>query len=246
MILSNRAIIDIAPLQVYVSALVFSPARSVTRKLFRQEERKWITTGPAVEEDWSACRQTLEGHSNSVNSVAFSPESTLVASASNDKTVKIWDTATGTCTQTLEGHSSYVNSVAFSPDSTLVASASGDDTVKIWDAATGTCTQTLDVGRSLYKISFNRTGSHLSTDAGTIDLAMRSTLYAVPPTTATENLCRQGYGISWDGIWITRSSENWLWLPPGYRPYCSAIAASTIVIGCASGRVEFMTFSADK
>ena len=94
----------------------------MTRKLFRQQEPKWITTGPGVEEDWSACQQTLEGHSRSVTSVAFSPDSTLVASASYDETVKIWDIATGTCTQTLEGHSDWVNSVAFSPDSTLVAS----------------------------------------------------------------------------------------------------------------------------
>ncbi|KAK4112497.1 NACHT-domain-containing protein [Canariomyces notabilis] len=90
------------PLQVYASALAFSPARSMTRNLYKREMR-WITAGPVVEEDWNACTQTLEGHSGSVGSVAFSPDSKLVASGSGDNT--IWDTATGTCTQTLAGHS---------------------------------------------------------------------------------------------------------------------------------------------
>ncbi|KAM7209924.1 hypothetical protein V8F06_014694, partial [Rhypophila decipiens] len=142
------------PLQVYASALVFSPARSTTRDLFKQEMPKWITSGPVVEENWTACRQTLEGHSYSVTSVAFSPDSKLVVSGSGswDQTIKIWDAVTGTCTQTLAGHSSDVCSVAFSPDSKLVVSGSDDKTVKIWDAVTGTCTQTL-AGHSGYVCS---------------------------------------------------------------------------------------------
>ncbi|KAK4107454.1 hypothetical protein N656DRAFT_509757 [Canariomyces notabilis] len=50
------------PLQVYASALAFSPARSMTRNLYKRELR-WITAGPVVEEDWNACTQTLDGHS---------------------------------------------------------------------------------------------------------------------------------------------------------------------------------------
>ncbi|KAK4181989.1 hypothetical protein QBC35DRAFT_396858, partial [Podospora australis] len=54
-ILYWKWVVENYPLQVYASALVFSPARSVTRGLFTQEERKWITSGPIVEDNWNAC-----------------------------------------------------------------------------------------------------------------------------------------------------------------------------------------------
>jgi WD40 repeat protein len=89
--------IENSPLQAYASALVFSPARSLTRGLFMEEEPKWITIKPAMGDKWSACLQTLEGHSGSVRSVAFSHDSTRLASASGDSTVKIWDASNGDC-----------------------------------------------------------------------------------------------------------------------------------------------------
>ncbi|KAL4950089.1 WD40-repeat-containing domain protein [Aspergillus filifer] len=67
----------------------------------------------------------------------------IVASASVDRTIRLWDTATGAEKQTLKGHKSSVTTVAFSPDGQIVASASRDQTIRLWDTATGTEKQTL-------------------------------------------------------------------------------------------------------
>jgi WD40 repeat protein len=96
-----KSVIEKSPLQTNASVLVFSPARSLIRDLFKEEEPKWITIKPAMGDKWSACLQTLEGHSGSVTSVAFSHDSARLASASLDNTVKIWDASNGECLQTL-------------------------------------------------------------------------------------------------------------------------------------------------
>jgi len=87
------------------------------------------------------CIRTLEGHSHSVSSVAFSPDGKVLASGSFDDTIKLWDVQTGRALQTLTGHSDNVNSVAFSPDGKVLAS--GSATIKLWDVQTGRVQQTL-------------------------------------------------------------------------------------------------------
>jgi WD40 repeat protein len=86
---------------------------------------------------------TLTGHTDWVNSVAFSPDGKLLASGSDDYTIKLWDVATGQEVRTLKGHTYFVLSVAFSPDGRLLASGSGDRTIKLWDVASGSLVRTL-------------------------------------------------------------------------------------------------------
>ncbi|KZL75752.1 beta transducin-like protein HET-D2Y [Colletotrichum tofieldiae] len=140
---ANGTGIERSPLQVYTSALLFCPKQSIIRRLFPHEEPDWVITKPAVEDQWNACLQTLEGHKSSVSSVAFSRNNAHLASTSWDKTIKIWDTATGQCLQTLKGHRNTVSSADFISDSTQLVSASYDYTLKVWDIATGQCLQTL-------------------------------------------------------------------------------------------------------
>ncbi|KAH0523411.1 hypothetical protein TsFJ059_008419 [Trichoderma semiorbis] len=143
-ILHNRRTIGIAPLQTYSSALIFSPMKSLVRQTFHREIPSWIQEEPTVEDNWSPCLQTLEGHTAWVTSVAFSSDHKHIASGSKDNTVKIWDAVTGVCLQTFEGHTDWVTSVIFLPNSEQIASGSVDETIKIWNAATGNCDESLE------------------------------------------------------------------------------------------------------
>ena len=73
-----------------------------------------------------------KGDSGKVNSVAFSPDGQILASGSNDKTIKIWELSTGEVICTLTEHSAPIQSVAFSPDGQTLISGSWDKTIKIW------------------------------------------------------------------------------------------------------------------
>jgi WD40 repeat protein/energy-coupling factor transporter ATP-binding protein EcfA2 len=112
----------------------------------------------------------LTGHSGEVSTVTFSPDGNLLASASWDNTVRLWDTSDPNdpkpVGQPLQGHTSFVTSVAFSPDGKTLASSSGDKTVRLWDLATPTdvkeLTAPLTGGGAFYLVAFSADGRTLA------------------------------------------------------------------------------------
>lgn len=88
------------------------------------------------------CLQILQGHTNLVWHLTFSPDGQTLATGSMDSTIGLWDVATGTLKTLLKGHRHMVSATTFLPGTELLVSSSFDQTLKYWDTQTGLCIHT--------------------------------------------------------------------------------------------------------
>src|SRR5258708_2961536 len=126
MMLAHTSSIEGSAPHVLQSVLPMLPTNSLLAQSYTNSLDSHVIFHTELESNWTSCLMTLIGHSNFVQAVTPSPDGGLLASASDDKTIKLWDPHTGEHLRTLEGHSDWVMSVAFSPDGGPLASASSD------------------------------------------------------------------------------------------------------------------------
>ncbi|EEU47186.1 uncharacterized protein NECHADRAFT_36603, partial [Fusarium vanettenii 77-13-4] len=160
-VFSFGSMADRSPLQLYSSALVFSPTASLVRQTFKTQIPEWIKQLPLVESDWSACLYEVNVDRVYRGGVMFLPNGWIAVISG--QSVKILDPASGTCIHTLSGHGNFITALALLQDGRL-ASASLDGTVKTWDPKYGECWGTCPVpnAEQVSCMAFSADGHHLS------------------------------------------------------------------------------------
>jgi WD40 repeat protein len=154
---------------------------------------------------------TMSGHGNNINSLAFSPDGQMIASGSDDKTIKLWRISDGSEIQTFSGHGNlWVYSVVFSPDGQMIASGSDDKKIKLWRVSDGSEIRTLSGhSNSVLSIAFSPDGEVIASGSSdsTIKLWRISDGSEIRTLSGHSNSVRS-VAISPDGQMIASGSSD--------------------------------------
>ncbi|KAL7803533.1 hypothetical protein V8C44DRAFT_274727 [Trichoderma aethiopicum] len=134
-ILANLVIISQAPLQIYSSALIFTPTASIIRKSFEASIPPWLSVLPRVQSHWDPCLVTLKSHIEPSSEILPFPTGSRCVSMSPNGMLHVWDTRTTSSVATYDGHLG-LRSVAFSSDGSELLYLSGKEVLQIMDAET--------------------------------------------------------------------------------------------------------------
>ena len=107
-------------------------------------------------------KQFNERNDNKIAPIVFSPDNTLVAFATSNKTIRLWNLKRRHLICEFFGHYENINSIAFSPNSKLLVSGSSDKTVRLWDVKNGSCVHAFYGHNSeVCSVGFNPMGAQI-------------------------------------------------------------------------------------
>lgn len=179
---------------------------------------------------------TLIGHSRGINHITWSHTTGHLATASDDKTCRLWDAETGDALVEFRGHSNFCFCVKFNPTSNLLVSGSFDETVKLWDVRTGDCVTTLPAHSDpVTSVDINRDGTCIVSGShdGLIRIWDTATGECLKTIYAPNNPPVSHVQYSPNGKYVlagTLDSKLRLWSAPSKMGHCCKTFASDYVV----------------
>jgi WD40 repeat protein len=184
-----------------------------------------------------------------VNCIAFSRDGRRIVSGSYDKTVRVWDAATGSEVLKLRGHTYNIVSVAFSPDGSRIASGSLDRTVMIWDAISGAAAFSplrahTTACTGIWSVDFSADGSRIicksTSQTISYDASSGSRLHT---NTQSDDSLHDSINISRDG-WVMDwvNGRTLCQLPSMVSHSCYTVHKRSVAVGTKSGRLFVIHF----
>jgi WD40 repeat protein/serine/threonine protein kinase len=189
-----------------VNQVAFAPdGRRLASRSFREGGfiTAWDHTVRVWDVDPQAALPVLSGHTGTINPLTYSPDGRWLASGSSDRTVRLWDAATGELCATLP-HPSVVLGLAFGPDGAwLVTGCSQDDRLRVWDLATARVRKEIPFPRmDCYSLTVNSDGTRVAVTLGSQVQKSRLTVFDIA---SGKSLCStKGSALAYspDGRWL--------------------------------------------
>ncbi|KAF7967332.1 hypothetical protein HWV62_34691 [Athelia sp. TMB] len=147
---------------IYLSALPFAPTKSLVSQAYLPQYPSTARLKAGKLDLWPAMLKTLEGHTDAVWAVAYSPDGKRIASASEDETIRVRDTETGEAVGApFSGHTASIRSIAYSPSGHRIISGSEDGTIRMWEPETGVLVKSLFRHRDARCVAYSPDGNHI-------------------------------------------------------------------------------------